>query len=100
MERFGLSALVAPASVGPAPRGLKSTGDPIMNLPWTHAGLPVVSVPSDMSEGLPVGLQIIGSWMGDERLLRIAGRIEGILHRHLDEKEEVACSKRRTDRSV
>jgi len=89
MERFGLSALVTPASVGPAPRGLESTGDPIMNLPWTHAGLPVVSIPSGMSEGLPVGLQIVGSWMGDERLLRVAERIEGILHRHLDEKQEM-----------
>ena len=95
MERFGLSALVAPASVGPAPRGLESTGDPIMNLPWTHAGLPVVSVPSDMSGGLPVGLQIIGSWMGDERLLRIAGRIEGILRRHLEEKGKGGVSEKR-----
>jgi Asp-tRNA(Asn)/Glu-tRNA(Gln) amidotransferase A subunit family amidase len=41
-----------------------------MNLPWTHAGVPVVSIPSGKSEkGLPMGLQIIGQFMQDEVLL-------------------------------
>ena len=25
---------ISPSTVGPAPKGLESTGDPVMNLPW------------------------------------------------------------------
>ena len=47
-----------------------------MNLPWTHAGVPVVSIPSGKSEkGLPMGLQIIGQFMQDEALLCQAANI-------------------------
>ncbi len=80
MKCHSFSALLAPAAVGPAPQGLESTGDPVMNLPWTHAGLPAVSLPSGVSEeGLPMGLQVIGLWMGDEALLRVARHIAQIL---------------------
>ncbi len=80
MEQHGLTALVAPSAVGPAPEGLESTGDPIMNLPWTHCGLPAISLPSGLSgNGLPLGLQVVGCWQQDEVLLRMAARIEGIL---------------------
>ena len=71
-----LSGLIAPSAVGPAPEGLESTGDPIMNLPWTYAGLPVVNVPSGLAEnGLPLGLQVVGRWMGDEALLSLSARV-------------------------
>lgn len=77
MERHNLSALLAPAALGPAPPGLESTGDAIMNRPWTNAGLPVVNIPSGKSkEGLPLGLQMIGSWMKDEALLEVARQVE------------------------
>jgi Asp-tRNA(Asn)/Glu-tRNA(Gln) amidotransferase A subunit family amidase len=73
MVRQELSAWVAPSAVGPAPRGLDSTGDPVMNLPWTHAGLPVVNLPAGFSSnGLPLGLQVIGAWMRDEELMQLA----------------------------
>jgi Asp-tRNA(Asn)/Glu-tRNA(Gln) amidotransferase A subunit family amidase len=53
-----------------------------MNLPWTQAGLPVVTLPSGLSkEGLPLGLQIIGRWMEDEKLLNLAGQLAGFLDR-------------------
>ncbi|MFH2202998.1 MAG: amidase [Elusimicrobiota bacterium] len=79
LERHGLSAVIAPAATGPAPEGLASSGDPIMNLPWTHAGLPVAGVPSGMLDGLPMGVQLIGGWMRDEALLRLAAKVETVL---------------------
>ncbi|NIO04510.1 MAG: amidase [Proteobacteria bacterium] len=76
MEQNDFSVLLAPAAVGSAPQGLASTGDPVMNLPWTYAGLPAVSIPSGVSrKGLPMGLQLVGPWMGDEALLAQARRV-------------------------
>jgi Asp-tRNA(Asn)/Glu-tRNA(Gln) amidotransferase A subunit family amidase len=69
-HRHNIDLWVSPAAPGDAPEGLASTGDPVMNLPWTHAGVPVVVVPSGLSEkGLPLGLQLCGEFMGDEILL-------------------------------
>ena len=79
-EQHNLSAFLAPAATGPAPEGLESTGDCVMNLPWTLAGMPVVTLPSGFSKnGLPMGLQIVGPWMEDERLLDMAGHLAGHL---------------------
>jgi Asp-tRNA(Asn)/Glu-tRNA(Gln) amidotransferase A subunit family amidase len=81
MARHHLTALLAPAAPGPAPRGLDSTGDWIMNLPWTQPGLPVVTVPSGLSkENLPFGLQIVGRWMEDELLLNVAKNLAALLN--------------------
>ena len=50
--------------------GLESTGDPVMNLPWSQAGLPAVSLPLRCGEGeLPLGLQVCGRWQADEEVL-------------------------------
>lgn len=70
MDEHGLDLWVSPSAQGPAPRGLASTGDPVMNLPWTQAGLPVLGIPSGRNaEGLPLGLQLTGRWRADEELL-------------------------------
>ena len=70
MNEQGLDLWITPASVGAAPAGLESTGDPVMNLPWTQAGLPAASLPAGRNaEGLPLGLQIVGHWWRDEQLL-------------------------------
>lgn len=70
MDEQGLDLWVSPSAPGPAPKGLDSTGDPVMNLPWTHSGLPVVNLPSGFNaEGLPLGLQLTGRWYVDENLL-------------------------------
>jgi Asp-tRNA(Asn)/Glu-tRNA(Gln) amidotransferase A subunit family amidase len=80
MERAGVDLWIAPAARGTAPLGLQSTGDPIMNLPWTHSGLPAVSLPSGFNAfGLPFGLQVVGKWYADEALLSWASGIENIL---------------------
>jgi Asp-tRNA(Asn)/Glu-tRNA(Gln) amidotransferase A subunit family amidase len=79
MDANKLDLWLAPSALGPAPRGLESTGDPIMNLPWTHSGLPVVGVPAGVAEnGLPLGVQFIGRWWADEQLLSWAAALAPI----------------------
>jgi Asp-tRNA(Asn)/Glu-tRNA(Gln) amidotransferase A subunit family amidase len=71
---------ISPSTIGPAPRGLESTGDPIMNLPWTQAGLPVLNIPAGRTQdGLPLGLQLAGNWYKDESLLFWARDLEQAL---------------------
>jgi Asp-tRNA(Asn)/Glu-tRNA(Gln) amidotransferase A subunit family amidase len=71
---------IAPSTIGPAPKGLDSTGDPVMNLPWTQAGLPAMNLPAGRSQdGLPLGLQIVGNWYKDESLLFWAKDLEKVL---------------------
>src|SRR4030042_1012293 len=51
-----------------------------MNLPWTHAGLPTLSLPSGFSaHGLPLGTQFIGRFGDDERLLAWGAGLERAL---------------------
>ncbi len=77
MVEAGIDLWIAPAATGTAPKGLESTGDAIMNLPWTHGGLPALNLPSGKDEaGLPFGLQLIGKWHEDEVLLAWATEIE------------------------
>jgi Asp-tRNA(Asn)/Glu-tRNA(Gln) amidotransferase A subunit family amidase len=80
MEENGIDVWLSPSATGTAPKGLDSTGDPIMNLPWTQAGLPVLSLPSGKdTDGLPFGLQITAGRGADESLLAWASELEGIV---------------------
>lgn len=80
MDVHQIDLWIAPSAPGPAPSGLESTGDPIMNLPWTQSGLPAVNVPSGTNEaGLPLGVQLVGRWYEDEALLQWAERIESAI---------------------
>jgi Asp-tRNA(Asn)/Glu-tRNA(Gln) amidotransferase A subunit family amidase len=82
MAERGIDLWISPASCGVAPFGLESTGSPVMNLPWTHAGLPTVAIPAaTSSEGLPFGLQIAAGFWRDEQLLGWAQQIERALGR-------------------
>lgn len=79
MRETGIDLWVTPAAPGPAPRGLASTGNPAMNLPWTNAGMPSISIPAGKANnGLPLGLQLIAPFMGDELLLSWAGDVAGV----------------------
>ena len=74
-----VDALAAPVSpVVAFPIGDR-TDDPVRmylvdvyTLPVNMAGLPAMSVPCGFSEGLPVGLQLIGPHLSEARLLNIA----------------------------
>ncbi|MBE2223226.1 MAG: amidase [Anaerolineae bacterium] len=80
MEEAELDLWISPPAVGAATAGLASTGDPVMNLPWTHAGLPTMSLPAGFNlNGLPMGLQLTGYWYGDEAMIAAAAQIEPVL---------------------
>ena len=49
----------------------------IFTLPASLAGLPGMSVPAGFGEGgMPVGLQLIGNYFGEARLLNMAHRLQ------------------------
>ncbi len=76
MAGAGVDIWISPPAPGPAPRGLSSTGDPIMNLPWTHCGLPTLTIPAGRtSAGLPMGLQLAAGWLQDELLFDWADQL-------------------------
>ena len=65
--------ILAPSAIGEAPRGLASTGDPLFCRTWTLLGLPCIHLPFAKGKtGLPVGLQLIGPYGQDHRLLLAA----------------------------
>jgi aspartyl-tRNA(Asn)/glutamyl-tRNA(Gln) amidotransferase subunit A len=76
-------ALVTPTSPTVPFRIGEKTSDPmemylsdVCTLPVNIAGIPAVSIPCGFSEGLPVGLQIIGRPFGEETILKIAHAYE------------------------
>jgi len=84
----GFDAICAPTSPTVAfPFGAKMD-DPVSmyladacTLPVNMAGLPGMSIPAGLSEGLPVGLQIIGAPWSELSMLRLARGYEGITAR-------------------
>ena len=48
----------------------------LLTIPSCLAGLPGLSIPCGLSEGLPVGLQIIGTQFGENGLFRIGHALE------------------------
>jgi aspartyl-tRNA(Asn)/glutamyl-tRNA(Gln) amidotransferase subunit A len=75
-------ALLVATAPGPAPKGLQSSGDWSLLLPWTHLGNPAVSIPGGLSpEGLPLGLQLVGPMLGDQRLLAVGSWCEDVIGR-------------------
>ena len=72
----GLDALAMPSALGTAPAGLASTGDPVMCTLASFAGLPAISLPLlTGANGLPLGVQLIGRFGDDGRLLRAAAAL-------------------------
>jgi aspartyl-tRNA(Asn)/glutamyl-tRNA(Gln) amidotransferase subunit A len=81
----GFDALVAPTSPTVAFRFGDRLADPVAmylsdacTLPVNMAGLPGISIPCGLSEGLPVGLQFIGAPWSEAGLFGLARGYEGI----------------------
>lgn len=76
--------LLSPTAPTPAFKLGQNTADPIqmyladiMTVPASLAGLPAISVPAgENSEGLPIGVQLIGDYQTDSRLLGLAKAVE------------------------
>jgi Asp-tRNA(Asn)/Glu-tRNA(Gln) amidotransferase A subunit family amidase len=80
---FRFDAILTPAAPGAAPEGLASTGSPAFNALWTFCGVPAITLPLlAASNGLPMGVQLVGPRHGDGRLLRTANwllrRLDGM----------------------
>jgi amidase len=72
----GYDVLLTPVAPGPAPEGLAATGDPVFNTAWTALHVPAVSVPAFRDDtGMPIGLQLVGAFRRDARLLAVARAI-------------------------
>ena len=75
------AALTAPA-LGEAPAGLDNTGDALFCIPFTLVGAPTISLPAGESKNkLPLGVQLVGRWGDDRRLLEAAVWVERQLAR-------------------
>ncbi|MEM7587297.1 MAG: amidase [Acidobacteriota bacterium] len=82
MSEHEIDLWISPAAPGGAPAGLDSTGDPVMNLPWSQSGLPTLTVPAGRdAQRLPLGFQLTGRWWSDETLLAWGVDIEEALSR-------------------
>lgn len=70
-DRF--DAMLTASALGGAPAGLSSTGDPIMQTVWSYTGFPALNLPLfNLSNGLPLGLQVASAYKEDARLLRVS----------------------------
>jgi aspartyl-tRNA(Asn)/glutamyl-tRNA(Gln) amidotransferase subunit A len=81
----GFDAIVAPTSASVAFRFGARLADPVSmyvsdacTLPANMAGLPGISIPCGLSEGLPVGLQFIGAPWSEASLFGLARGYEAI----------------------
>jgi Asp-tRNA(Asn)/Glu-tRNA(Gln) amidotransferase A subunit family amidase len=65
--------ILTPATTGQPPRGLESTGSPTFCTIWTLLGMPAVTLPLlTGAHGMPIGVQLVGRFGDDARVLRTA----------------------------
>ncbi|MBX2813463.1 MAG: Asp-tRNA(Asn)/Glu-tRNA(Gln) amidotransferase subunit GatA [Myxococcales bacterium] len=94
----GIDILLSPVSPTVAFERGSKTNDPlamytadILTLSVNLAGIPGLSVPVGFSsEGLPIGLQLMGKWFDEARLLQTAQALEDVLQVHQQRPKLVA----------
>jgi aspartyl-tRNA(Asn)/glutamyl-tRNA(Gln) amidotransferase subunit A len=71
--------IIGPTTPTPAFKMAEKTSDPmtmyandILTIPVNLAGVPAISIPCGFSDGLPLGLQIIGKHFDEETIYRVA----------------------------
>ena len=69
-------AAITLAAPGPAPIGLGSTGNPIVNVPGPLLGIPALSLPLLSADDLPLGLQVM-NFAGEDAWLFAIGAALG-----------------------
>jgi aspartyl-tRNA(Asn)/glutamyl-tRNA(Gln) amidotransferase subunit A len=82
----GVDLLLTPTTPTPAFKAGEKTADPvamyladIFVCAISLAGLPALSLPVGLTEGLPVGAQLIAPFFQDERMLAVASVLERVL---------------------
>jgi aspartyl-tRNA(Asn)/glutamyl-tRNA(Gln) amidotransferase subunit A len=86
-ERFDV--LVAPTSPTVAFKIGEKVTDPyamylndVFTIPANLSGIPGISIPGGFSDGLPVGLQLLGPAWGEDRLLHVADAFQRVTDFH------------------
>jgi len=87
-DRF--DALMTPAAPGTAPDP-STTGDPVMNGPWTLANFPTMTIPHALgANGLPISVQLSATPLQEGLLLQLGKAVESVAgfspQRHKDTK--------------
>jgi Asp-tRNA(Asn)/Glu-tRNA(Gln) amidotransferase A subunit family amidase len=76
----GFDAVLTLPAFGEAPKGLSYTGDAEYCAPWTLLGVPAISLPAGFGKnGLPLGLQVVGAYREDYKILRVTKWVETAL---------------------
>lgn len=68
-----VDVLLTLSAPGEAPEGIRETGNSLFNRNWTLLHVPCVTVPAGRGpKGLPLGVQLVGAYDDDERVLLCA----------------------------
>ncbi|HYN55365.1 MAG TPA: Asp-tRNA(Asn)/Glu-tRNA(Gln) amidotransferase subunit GatA [Methylotenera sp.] len=88
--------IMGPAAPSTAFKAGEKVDDPvamylqdIYTISTNLAGLPGMSVPAGFSNGLPVGLQIIGNYFDEARMLNVAHQYQQVTNWHTDMPESL-----------
>jgi Asp-tRNA(Asn)/Glu-tRNA(Gln) amidotransferase A subunit family amidase len=85
-----LDVILTPSAKGEAPEGLHTTGDAVFNKMWTLLHAPNIGVPVCFgSNGLPVGVTLVGPRMGDARLLAIAAACAPVIDADAETRKQI-----------
>lgn len=80
-----IDVLLTPTTPETAPKGLKKTGSPKFNKPFSNAGLPTLTLPAGFSaqNGLPIGMQLIANYNCEQQLIDIGEQFQRMTDFHL-----------------